>query len=69
MMLNGKRDNFTREDFYSFERLSYLFTKQKIDHVIEETIEHVSTWNDLAIEQNVPHSLIELVGRNLRLKI
>lgn len=69
MRLNGKQDNFTREDFYSFEKLSPIFTKRKIDRVIEETTHHFSTWNDLAIEHGVPQALLETIGSNLRLKI
>ncbi len=44
----GNRDNFIREDFYSLKKISPIFTKQKIDHIIEEITEHVSEWNDLA---------------------
>ncbi len=69
MKLNGKRDNFTREDFYSIEKLSPIFSKWKIDRIIEETTEHVSRWNDLAAEHNVPHSSLKLIGSNLRLTI
>ena len=69
MRLNGKQDNFTREDFYSFEKLSPIFTKRKITRIIEETTEHVSRWNDLAAEHGVPHSLLKLIGSNLRLTI
>jgi len=69
MKLNGKRDNFTREDFYSFEKLSPIFSKRKIDRIIEETTEHVSRWNDLAAEHSVPPSLRKLIGSNLRLRI
>ncbi len=69
MSLNGKRDNFTREDFYSLEKLSPLFNKRRIDRIIEETIEHFSTWNDLATENGVPQTLLELIGSNLRLSI
>jgi serine/threonine-protein kinase HipA len=69
MKLNGKRDNFTREDFYSLEKLSPLFSRRRIDRVIEETVEYVSQWNDLAAEHGVPHSLRKVVGRNLRLAI
>ena len=69
MKLNGKRDNFTREDFYSLGKLSSLFSKHKIDQIIDETTEHVSKWNGLAAENCVPHSLIELIGSNLRLTI
>ncbi len=69
MKLNGKRDNFTREDFYSLKKISPIFTKRKIDHIIEETTEHVSGWNDLAIEHSVPQSLIKAISINLRLNI
>ncbi|MCK5662935.1 MAG: HipA domain-containing protein, partial [Thiotrichaceae bacterium] len=69
MKLNGKRDNFKREDFYSLEKLSPIFSKLKIDRIIEETTEHVSRWNDLAVEHGVPHSLLKLIGSNLRLTI
>ena len=69
MRLNGKRDNFIRKDFYSLEKISPIFTKRKIDYIIEEIKEHVSAWNSLAIEHSVPQSLIELIGSHLRLKI
>jgi len=69
MKLNGKRDNFTREDFYSLEKLSPIFSKRKIDRIIEETTEHVSRWNNLAAEHSVPRSLLESISRNLRLTI
>jgi len=69
MMLNGKRDDFTRKDFYSFEKVSPLFSKRKIDRIIEETIEHVSRWNDLAAEHEVPQVLRKSIGSNLRLKV
>jgi serine/threonine-protein kinase HipA len=69
MRLNGKRDNFVREDFYSFETLSPLFTRKKIDRVIDETIEQVSRWKQLAQDHGVPAPLIALIENNLRLKI
>ena len=69
MKLNGKRDLFTREDFYSLEKLHPIFSKRKIDRIIEETIEHISKWNDLANEHGVPHSLLNLINSNLRLTI
>lgn len=69
MQLNGKRDHFAREDFYSLERLSPIFDKRTIDQTIEETQEHVSRWNDLAAEHAVPASLRKTVAENLRLSI
>lgn len=69
MSLNGKRDNFTRSDFYSLEKLTPIFTKRKIDDIIDSTIEHVSTWPRLAREWSVPKTLIDEIQNNLRLDI
>jgi serine/threonine-protein kinase HipA len=69
MSLNGKRDDFTRKDFYSLEKLSPLFTREKINHIIDETIEHVSQWRKLATETEVPTSLIDEVESNLRIDL
>ncbi len=69
MSLNGKRDNFTRSDFYSLEKLSPIFNKRKIDDIIDTTIGHVSTWRQLAEEWDVPKTLIDEIQKNLRLDI
>ncbi|HAS6220670.1 TPA: type II toxin-antitoxin system HipA family toxin [Vibrio vulnificus] len=69
MSLNGKRDNFTRSDFYSLEKLSPIFNKRKIDDIIDTTIEHISTWRQLAEEWDVPKTLIDEIQENLRLDI
>lgn len=67
MTLNGKQDNFTRDDFYSFEKLSPIFTKRRINDILDHTIEQVSNWPSVAKEQAVPRSLIAEIGANLRL--
>jgi serine/threonine-protein kinase HipA len=67
MTLNGKQDNFTRDDFYSFEKLSPIFSKRKIDDVLNQTIEAVSNWDKYATEQEVPNSLVKEISENLRL--
>lgn len=69
LSLNGKRDNFTRSDFYSLEKLSPIFTKKKIDDILDNTIEHVSSWRQLATEWDVPKTLIDEINGNLRLNI
>ncbi|TNH44564.1 type II toxin-antitoxin system HipA family toxin [Photorhabdus luminescens subsp. sonorensis] len=69
MSLNGKRDSFTRQDFYSLEKLSPLFTKKMVNGIIEEIIEKVSAWSKIAADFGVPKSLIDLVDTNLRLNI
>ena len=69
MSLNGKRDNVTRSDFYILEKLSPIFSKKKVDDIIDATIEHVSTWRQLAEEWDVPKTLIDEIHENLRLDI
>lgn len=69
MSLNGKRDDFTRADFYSLERLSPLFSKAKINNIINETIASLAKWPSLAKEAGVPSSLITEVESNLRLTL
>lgn len=69
MSLNGKRDNFTRNDFYTLEKLSPLFTRVKINHIIQETIDQVSQWRTLATAHDVPTSLIDEIEPNLRLSL
>ena len=69
MSLNGKRDDFSREDFYSLEKLSLLFTRDKINNMIDETVHHVSQWRRLATEHGVPAFLVDEVESNLRLSL
>ncbi len=69
MSLNGVRDNFTREDIYSLEKLVPRFSRKKIDLLIDETVEHVSQWAALAKENHVPKFLIEEINAHLRLTL
>ncbi|MBN0986749.1 type II toxin-antitoxin system HipA family toxin [Amphritea pacifica] len=69
MSLNGKRDGFTRADLYSLEKLSPLFSRQKIDQIIDETVEQVSNWRKLATEHAVPAGLVDEIEANLRLTL
>ena len=69
MELNGKRDLYTRDDFYALSTVSPLFTKKFIDGIIEETKVSVSQWQALAKDNAVPDYLIERIEPNLRLDI
>lgn len=69
MTLNGKRDHFTIKDFYSLQKISPLFSKHKINQIVDETISHVATWAKLAREHDVPKTLIDEVASNLRLTL
>ena len=69
MSLNGKRDGFTRDDIYSLQPLSPLFSRKKLNDVTDEIIEQVSHWPILAREYGVPGSLAAEITSNLRLHI
>lgn len=69
MSLNAKREDFVREDFYSLEAISPLFSRKTINAVLDETIEHVSKWSALAQEFGVPSALVNEVNANLRLDL
>ncbi|HWK55264.1 MAG TPA: type II toxin-antitoxin system HipA family toxin [Hyphomicrobiales bacterium] len=67
MLLNGKRDHFTRADFHAFEKLSPLFTRRWVDHVLDDVAAAVARWPALAREYEVPDALAALITSNLRL--
>lgn len=69
MSVNGKRDAFNREDFYTFTNVSPIFTKRKINLIIDQTVEQVSHWQRLAKAHSVPASLITLIQTHLRLSL
>ena len=69
MSLNGKRDHFTREDIYSLQSLSPLFSRKKLNGVIDEVCDSVSRWPTLAQEHGVPLSLVKEIQANLRLSL
>ncbi len=69
MLLNGKRDHFNREDFYQFEKISSLFTRRKINTIIDEVTAAVSQWQPLARQHDVPSALIKDIQLNLRLAL
>jgi serine/threonine-protein kinase HipA len=69
MSLNGKREHFTREDFYSLESLSPLFSRTKINGIIDEITQQVAAWPNLAREHDVPPTLSQEISSNLRLNL
>ena len=46
--MHCKRDHFTREDFYSLEPLSPLFTRRRINSIIDEISAQVAQWPSLS---------------------
>ncbi len=67
MSLNGKRDEFVKQDLYSLEKISPLFGRRKIEHMLDEVCAAVSQWSALAQEWQVPAALRAEIAQNLRL--
>lgn len=68
MSLNGKRDDFVKEDLYSLEKISPLFERRKINALLDEVCAAVSQWPQLARQWQVPEGLVKEVEENLRLR-
>jgi serine/threonine-protein kinase HipA len=69
MTLNGKRDDFTLDDFLSFSAISPLFKPAKIKRMLQEVTDAVAQWPELARQHGVPKGLIDQITGNLRLII
>lgn len=69
MSLNGKRDQFSRDDIYSLATISPRFSKHYLAPIIDDVIDQVSQWPDRAKENGVPLTLIKEVQSNLRLDL
>ena len=67
MTLNGKRDQFEMSDFLAFEKISPIFTEDKIREIVSHTVEVVSGWSVEARDVGVPPNLINNIERYLRL--
>lgn len=69
MTINGKRENHTREDFYTLTSQGNVFTKRRIDSILDEVIEAVSQWGVLSQAHEVPLELSDEVAGNLLLRL
>lgn len=66
MSVNGKRDDFTVEDFIAAGRAARL-TRGSAQTILRETTEVVSRWPAYAERANVPERLTDAVASDLRL--
>jgi serine/threonine-protein kinase HipA len=69
MPINGKRDNFARDDLLSVAKLITGFRVAQSNMKLFKTIAVVSKWETYANEYGVAEKLTALVAKNLRLKI
>ena len=69
MSLNGKRSGHTRADFYALADVQLPKVERKeIDAIIDDVINAVSQWQELATEHEVPKALVKSIDRHLKLK-
>ncbi|MBS9767209.1 MAG: type II toxin-antitoxin system HipA family toxin [Flavobacteriaceae bacterium] len=64
--INGKFDNFTKEDLLSFAK---TFGVKKAKNILEEVITTVNQWAKIANELDIPKNEIDSINRNLRVAI
>ncbi|MCK7459449.1 HipA domain-containing protein [Idiomarina sp. ATCH4] len=69
MSLNGKRSDHSRADFYALSdvHLSKV-PRQEIDAIIDDVINAVAQWPQLAKENEVPETLADSISSHLKLK-
>ena len=67
MSLNGKRDNFDRDDLITFAKMAGL-KRAKAIATLEEVAEAVKKWRDFASDAQVMPKHIEAVEKSVRLK-
>ncbi len=63
--INGKYDNFTQNDLVEFGK---IYGIKKTNNIIEEVIDAVSGWSEIAAEINIPKHEIDYILKNMRLK-
>ena len=69
MSLNGKRSGHTRADFYALADVQLpRIERKEIDAIIDDVINAVSQWRELATEHEVPKALADSIEGHLRLK-
>lgn len=67
MTLNGKRDDFTTDDFKACAKAASM-KRGRAGTIINEVRETVSRWKDYAEESGVPVAVRDQIQRTLRLK-
>ena len=67
MTVNGKRDNFTMEDFKACAKIASM-KRGRAETIVNEVLEAVSRWRDYADQAGVSPSMRDQIQHALRLK-
>jgi len=62
--INGKYDNFTKDDLVDFAR---TFGIKKAKNILEEVITAVNQWSRIAAELDIPQEKIQYINDHLRI--
>lgn len=68
MSINGKRDDFTREDLRECARTAAM-KRGRADTIIDEVRAAVAAWPAYAADANIPENWLRQIERTLRLKL
>jgi serine/threonine-protein kinase HipA len=63
--INGKYDNFTKDDLLNFAR---KFGIKKANIILEEVVSAVNQWSKIASEIDIPQEKIQFINKYLRTK-
>ena len=66
MSINGKRDDFLRDDFYAVAKRFRLGKKAKVDEMISRIQKTLKQWPDYANAVGVPSQWVKEIGRHHR---
>lgn len=64
MSVNGKRDDFSKEDFL---HIAQAMNIKKATEIIDEITTSVSQWNSIALDCGIPIHLVQKISKTLRL--
>ena len=67
LTVNGKRDNFTMEDFKACAKIASM-KRGRAETIVNEVLEAVSRWRDYADQAGVSPSMRDQIQHALRLK-
>jgi len=66
MSINGKRDQFTMEDFKECGRTA-LLKRGRSEEIVRSVIESVKKWPDFGMQAKIPESVIRSISKTHRL--
>jgi serine/threonine-protein kinase HipA len=66
MLINGKRDDFTRTDFYEVAKRFRLHRKSAVDTLLERVDAALKQWKRIANKVGVPEAMVNAIGKTHR---